>query len=277
VATTRFESSTGKIYRIRESVTVPGAKQTTGAELEPASVTATIYADKPGPDYNTGKTQLSIPGFKDTPRYNGFYATTDGISGGAAGPQPVVTDADAKKAEAEMQAELKNSLMSRLGASAPQGSVLVPDAVDISYGELTRESDADASKAVLSLSAQAAAPTINVSGLAAAIAAAGVPDFNNAPIGFLNPSALPIATDKMYTTGAQSITLGLTGPVTLIWEVDSDAIAKALAGKPKNQFDGIMAQFKPSISSAKSYVRPFFLPKFPGNPDKIHVEVAPAE
>jgi len=54
IATTRFETPDGKIYRIKDAVTVPGA----------GSVEATVYADQPGEEYNIDLTDFTIPGFK---------------------------------------------------------------------------------------------------------------------------------------------------------------------------------------------------------------------
>src|SRR3990167_10713687 len=47
IANTRFEAQDGKIYRIRDSITVPG-----GSTAKPGTASATVYADSAGPDYN---------------------------------------------------------------------------------------------------------------------------------------------------------------------------------------------------------------------------------
>lgn len=76
VATTRFESASGKIYRIQESVTVPGN----------GSVEATVIADGSGESYNASEGTFTIPGFKGTDKYEKFSATvTKPISGGGGG------------------------------------------------------------------------------------------------------------------------------------------------------------------------------------------------
>lgn len=73
VATTRFESSTGKIYRIQESVSVPGN----------GSVEATVIADGSGESYNMNEGTFTIPGFKGSDKYEKFSATvTKAITGG---------------------------------------------------------------------------------------------------------------------------------------------------------------------------------------------------
>jgi hypothetical protein len=58
VKNTRFETPEGLIYRINESVTVPGAK-IEGGEKVPGSVEAEVMADIPGQKYNIGLTDFT--------------------------------------------------------------------------------------------------------------------------------------------------------------------------------------------------------------------------
>jgi len=85
IKNTRFEAPDGKIYRIKDSIIVPGTSVENG-EIVPGSVSATVYADEPGEDYNKGFSDFTIPGFKGSPRYENFYARskteiTNGFSG----------------------------------------------------------------------------------------------------------------------------------------------------------------------------------------------------
>src|SRR3989338_412417 len=90
IANTRFEAPDGKIYRIRDSITVPGSTKKADGTLTAGTIIATIYADSPGEAYNrSAATTFVIPGFKGDPRYNGFSAVSKGaISGGYIGPEP---------------------------------------------------------------------------------------------------------------------------------------------------------------------------------------------
>ena len=67
IKNTRFETPEGLIFRVSDSVTVPGKKGST-----PGSVEATIVADEPGDKYNVGLKDFTIPGFKGDPRYATF-------------------------------------------------------------------------------------------------------------------------------------------------------------------------------------------------------------
>lgn len=73
VATTRFESTSGKIYRIQETISVPGN----------GSVEAEVVADGSGESYNMTEGNFTIPGFKGSEKYEKFSASiVNPITGG---------------------------------------------------------------------------------------------------------------------------------------------------------------------------------------------------
>lgn len=119
VATTRFMTADGKIVRLTKNVTIPGAK-IDGGKITPSSIETEIEADKPGPAYNIPATQkLSIPGFKGTAKYTGFYgdiqtALTGGFTGEAAYP----TNDDIKAAKTKIAEVLQSTLVTALRAKA---------------------------------------------------------------------------------------------------------------------------------------------------------------
>ena len=77
------------IYKIPESITVPG-KKTVGGKSIPGSVETLIFADEPGEKYNLKISELKgdfkVAGFKGDKKYDFFYgrAKTD-IDGGSSG------------------------------------------------------------------------------------------------------------------------------------------------------------------------------------------------
>jgi hypothetical protein len=94
VATTRLENETGLIYRIPNSITVPGATVKNGT-ITAGTVVVDVYADKPGLTYNITSGNFTIPGFKDTDKYGDFAAETkEAITGGANGQSKVVSEKD---------------------------------------------------------------------------------------------------------------------------------------------------------------------------------------
>ena len=73
VANTRFETKDGKIFRIQNSIIVPGAK-ILNSKLTPSSTKTEVIGDEASNDYLIGPSYFTIPGFKETPKYAGFYA-----------------------------------------------------------------------------------------------------------------------------------------------------------------------------------------------------------
>ncbi len=127
VATTRFESKEGLIFRIRETITVPGANGST-----PGTISTVVYADRAGKEYNIAPTTFTIPGFKDTPRYSQFSATSNAaMSGGAVGKAKVVSEEDYTKAKTELSAAAREQVQAALQEQTGTLKVLNDAAITI--------------------------------------------------------------------------------------------------------------------------------------------------
>ncbi|MEK7146687.1 MAG: hypothetical protein AAB772_00335 [Patescibacteria group bacterium] len=120
VATTRFLAPDNKIFRLDKAITVPGAKVVDG-KIIPSSIAAAVTADKAGEEYNIGPVaRLSIPGFKDTKKYDGFYGEIkQPISGGFIGEAAVPTTEELKTARSQMEKALEETLRQRILAGLP--------------------------------------------------------------------------------------------------------------------------------------------------------------
>jgi len=112
VATTRFLSPDGKIFRLDKGVVIPGAKIVDG-KINPSSIIVEVTADKAGVEYNIGKPQgrWFIPGFSGTPKYDKFYAEAFSVfEGGFVGEKAIPTDDDINNAKAVLEKTLKDTL-----------------------------------------------------------------------------------------------------------------------------------------------------------------------
>lgn len=119
VKDTRFSSPEGKIFRIAKAVLVPGAKIIDN-KIVPSGVEVTVYADKPGSEYNIEPTRFRIPGFQGSPKYDGFYAeSTEPITGGFVGVTKVPTEGDIIKARDANKRALENALNAEASLSIP--------------------------------------------------------------------------------------------------------------------------------------------------------------
>jgi len=119
VANTRFESPDGKIFRIQEKITVLGAKVENG-KITASGVKAKVVADKIGEEYNIGPTKFTIPGFKGTPKYDGFYAKSESqMTGGFVGELAYPTDDEIKIAKEKTEFALEESLTTLISSQIP--------------------------------------------------------------------------------------------------------------------------------------------------------------
>lgn len=111
IATTRFVSPSGKLFRLDNAVTIPGAK-VVGGKLTPSSIEVSVTADKAGEEYNIGPTKpWTIPGFEGSDKYNGFYAESKtSMNGGFIGEKPVVGNANTDSAKEIISSALKDAL-----------------------------------------------------------------------------------------------------------------------------------------------------------------------
>ncbi len=115
VATTRFVTPDGKIYRLNNTTVVPGA-QVVGGKITPSSISAPVTADKAGDSYNIGPvSHFSIPGFAGTARYNGFYGSSaQPMVGGFVGVKQVPTANDIAAAKQSIASALASVLSPNL-------------------------------------------------------------------------------------------------------------------------------------------------------------------
>ena len=81
IANTRFQTSDGKVYRIKGAISVPGM-----GVLE-----ATVYADQAGEEYNIGPADFTLPGLKGGPRFEKVFAKSkSAMFGGSSGNSRIV-------------------------------------------------------------------------------------------------------------------------------------------------------------------------------------------
>ncbi len=147
VATTRLQTPDGKIYRLVNKVTVPGAI-VSGGKITPSSLpNVQIVADKAGPDYNSGAIEkLTIPGFSGTPRFQGFYASIpSGVSGGFIGNGLYPTDSDVAKAKSQIQSAIVDALSAKLLTQIPDGYTYVSSTISTSTIKVTVNTNVDSS------------------------------------------------------------------------------------------------------------------------------------
>lgn len=132
VATTRFSTNDGKIFRLIKGVSVPGMANV-GGKLNPGVIEAEVLADKSGEEFNIQPTDFSIPGFQGSPKFSKFYARsrTAMIGGGTKGNGSVVISAaDIDFARKETEKNLKSEILEEIKGELKEGEVFSEDATE---------------------------------------------------------------------------------------------------------------------------------------------------
>ena len=128
VATTRFISDSGRLFRLKERVVVPAATIGKG-KLVASYIDAEVIADKAGEDYNIGPSVFSIPGFAGTPKFTGFYGKSfTSMTGGFIGEKPQITKEDMDNASKSLTEQVLKEVKQNLVNQIPPGFVLADGA-----------------------------------------------------------------------------------------------------------------------------------------------------
>jgi lipopolysaccharide export system protein LptC len=278
-ATTRLTTADGKIYRLKDAIKIPGATKKSDGTLSPSSVTASVYADKPGPAYNTtAAISLSILGFKGDPRYTKFPIQSQGaMTGGFIGDEPAVAPADLANAQDQLKRSIDDSIRSAALTQIPDGYVAVNGSLGVTYNGLVQTPGPN-NTVILSQSSTATLAMVRSNDLAFALAKQTVTGYNGESVVFSDPSAVTLSLAQTSSASSTTITgplsLKVGGEPTLVWQFDANTLAQALLGKPKSQFEGIVNTFQPAVARAQATIRPFWKGTFPTDASKLTVTVA---
>ncbi len=269
IANTRFEDSDGLIFRIKDSVTVPG-KTTKG----PGRVDVTVYADQIGNKYNIGLSDFTIPGFKGDPRYKTFYGrSVTAMVGGFSGVQKMVSDEDKAKADSDMKAALSTRLLKSVQSKVPSGYVLFDKALRIDYKELPSE-NLDAGQVRLTYQADLSAAVFKTSVLSSYLARQYLSpsEYAGEAIEIKNMTDLKVEpVDSNFKPLSGSGKFSVSGTAQFVWVFDGVSIKQSLLGKNKDTFSSIIAGYK-TIERADLRLSPFWKSNFPKTLEDITIE-----
>lgn len=275
VTNTRFADPDGKIFKIKESVVIPGYTTNDG-ERTPGRATAEVYADEIGEAYNIAPTRFTIPGFAGSPEFDAIYGeSTTAFSGGFDGLKFIIDEAELSVAQTALRQELRTSLLDRLPSELPAGFVDFPDAVTFTYQSLPATESGD-NLATIKERAYLRIPLFTEADFASFIAASTIPGYENEAVRIADTSVLSFAYSSSSTassdiSSAQNISFSLTGRPLVVWEFDDESLKNDLAGKQRTALTTILSAY-PTIEEARAVIRPFWKSTFPVDPEAITIE-----
>ncbi len=271
VKNTRFETPDGKVYRLTNSIVVPGKVGNV-----PGSIDTKVSADSVGDEYNIGPTKFTIPGFNGSPRFNAFYAqSTSNMTGGANGERAIVAQDDIDTANTILKTQLESEVQKEISAIYKDGYMIATGTISYEYTD--NISDLISNKSdVYQISTNVKVLLIKTSELAKIIASKDISKYNNENVDLymtdnINKFSINLAKDQKISL-ISPVLVVLQGSGDILFNSDVKQIQNSLAGKSGEQsnFNSILAPFS-SIDSAVSKIFPYWINTFPKNPNKIEV------
>ncbi|OGG55412.1 hypothetical protein A3D62_00020 [Candidatus Kaiserbacteria bacterium RIFCSPHIGHO2_02_FULL_49_11] len=271
IRNTRFQTPEGLIYRINESIVVPGQSKS-GTTVSPGSIEVVVYADESGEKYNIGQTDFTIPGFKGDPRFEKFYARskTD-MTGGFSGIRKVVSADDEQRARTDIQNNLRSQLQNDVSSQKPQGFELFEDGLFVTFESLPSEEKGD--NVLIKEKATLYGVLFNQEAFAKFLAQNTVAGFEGEQVAINDTSELLFAVlekDKIRPWEDEKFQFTLKGNAHVVWVFDQGVLKSDLAGKSKGAFETILSGY-PSIDEAEIVLRPFWRQTFPEKSEDIKV------
>lgn len=282
IKNTRFESPTGKIYRVLNAISIPGSRVENGKTV-PGTIDIEVYADEPGAEYNTGIVNFTIPGLKDTPRYTKVYAKgKTEITGGLKGRVYQVSDDDRNVAEQELKSIIEKDLMNNLSAQIPAGYTLLSDATTIIYDPVKEETpeliteQTENKTATFSQTGRVYGILLNIEEFSKVIAEryleAGQYSGESVVISNMDELIFDVLdTANLDPENAPTISVDIVGSALLVWQYDKKKLVSDLLGVKKNEYIQVLENY-PSIMSATTVLSPRWIRTFPTKPEKIKIE-----
>ncbi len=274
IANTRFRSPDGKIFRIKDAIVVPGSVNNV-----PGTIQADVIAEDVGDTYNlAANTRFDVPGFQEgglDDLYKSIYAENrSAFAGGIDGPQFKIDDAELGTARQALQIKLRDELLKRVESEKPNGFVVFPGAVAITYNQLPA---VEYGNDLVTIKEQAILqiPIFKQQDIGSFLAKEAVATYSGGNVRIDDPTALTFAYTSATTSNSvianePSLTFKLTGKPLLVWEYDAKKLTKDLAGLPKTAINNAISAY-PGIDGAKVSITPFWKRSFPENADDIIV------
>jgi len=275
VTNTRFQSSNGLIYKIKDPAIVPGYTRDAQGNILPGVTTADVYADVIGEKYNIGPSTFTIPGFQGEPEFETIYGeSTSAMTGGFDGLKYIIDPSELEIAQQALRTELRNSLLERVGAEKPAGFALFTGAVTFTYESLPSVAYGD-NLATIKEKVLLRIPLFEESNFASYIAQATIPGYEGVPVRIVNYDSFTFEYTNATTSASDisnlmSLEFKLAGRPQIVWVYDAEKLKADLANANKTALPAVLGGY-PAIEKANAVIRPFWQSKFPTKINEIKV------
>ena len=275
IKNTRFESPDGLIFRIIDSIEIPGFTKDANGAAVPGTALAKVIADGPGDTYNVKPSRFTIPGLKGSEQFDKVYAESkEAMLGGYDGMKFIIDEGELSKARQELHLELREKLLARLKNERPSGFTFFEPSITFAY-DLLPATDAGAQTVVIKDQARLLAPLFKTDAFATYIASKTIPGYEGETIRIENSSKLSfsyVATSSDIST-TDSLKFRLDGGIKMIWTYDMEKLRKDLQGVSETALPQILSdkQYGGAIEKYRVIIRPFWKSSLPSDLTKIRI------
>lgn len=265
---TRFESSNGLIYRIPMSVVVPALKRDDKGNVIPGKLEVEVVADEAGEKYNIGAGKFTVPGFKDLPQYESFYAVSENpMTGGFDGIKKVISETDRQEAEKTLKNQLRDELIAKAREKTSGNNLVLADETMITYEILGDK--VDGNNVSISARGTIEAVSVDFQSFSNSVAKSIIPQFSDLEnVEIKNIKDLSVSVSKK--DGENSANMDVSGSIEFLWKNDHEALKVSLAGTNKNDIEETGEMF-PGITKISAEVSPFWSKMIPSDVEKIKI------
>lgn len=275
-AGTFVSDNTGKTYKIKNAVSIPGYK-TENKKVIPGQIVADIVSFLPGEVYNGSPTDFSINSFKGTSKYNKIYGKLKSpLVGGAVGLMYVLDDSNKGDIDNIAENSLKLELLEKVKSLIPPGYILYPSAVNFSYktagGVLSKTPEAQ-----IEIEGTLSALLFEEKSLKNDIVKVSLPPVSEAELKEIEILGLEKLSfsfankDQLITKDTTVAPFTLSGNINFIWNPDLETLKTKLVGVNKNN---ILSIFKedPGIESGSVKFLPPWQKYIPDDLSRINIK-----
>ena len=271
IATTRFESPEGFIFRTLKTIVVPGTKVENG-KIIPGSISVEIIADKPGPSYNISPSKFTIPAFKekgDTDRYGKFYGqSSEPMKGGVSGMAKVITDSDYTNAISALTAAVKTAVAESLQTQTSGLKIINASAVTMKNPDSNARIDEATDSFIMTVSGFIKTIGFKQEDLNKILKQYAEKDSNITVV----PDKLDVSFDKITLTDNNFLDFTVSVKGNGYAQINIQKILSDILGNNTAQIKNYFQNAK-EITSAKVLLSPFWIKKIPKNKEKIRLNL----
>ena len=272
IATTRFQTPDGLIFRTLKGIVVPGTT-VVGGKIIPGSIRVEVIADKAGQLYNVPASKFGIPAFNekgDTVRYEKIYGKSDkAMKGGAIGKAKVVTDTDFNTAKQTLLDQVTKDVGDSLKTQTAGLKIINASAIKLKDPESTAKVDEAADSFMVSVNGSIKTVGFKEDDLRSLIKQYIDKTQNLTTI----PEKLTISyTNVVFDETNNTLTFTVNVKGSSYAKVDADKIKIDLSGKNeqeiKNYFKGAVG-----VDSVRVVLSPFWVKRIPGDKQRTTLQV----